>query len=164
MIATLLLAAAAAAAPSASDFASKQGFAVQQIVTDDAARLLRDWENPDQATQPPAIDTIAREHVVDSFIVFRGCRPNPIHQCDVTADFTLIGPQGQIYAEHHDADLWVGKAPPALGGLTLSTSSLGIYIEPDDPGGDYIVRADVTDHVAGITLRTEKTLKVAAPE
>lgn len=163
MISALLLAATAAATP-ASDFASRQGFAVQQIVTDDAARLLRDWAHPDGTTQPPAIDTIAREHVVDSFIVLRGCRPNPIHQCNVTADFTLIGPKGEVFAEHHGAALWVGKAPPSMGALTLSDSSLGIFIEADDPAGEYIVRADVTDHVAGITLRTEKKLKVAKPQ
>lgn len=159
MILALLL--AAAAPPPASDFASRQGFSVQQIVTDDAARLLRDWAHPEQTTQPPAIDIIAREHVVDSFIVLRGCRPNPFHQCNVTANFTLIGPKGEIYAEHSGAALWVGKAPPAMGGLTLSDSSLGIFIEADDPAGEYVVRADITDHVAGITLRTEKRLKVA---
>lgn len=165
MIAPLLLAAAAAAAtPSPSDFASRDGFSVQQIITDDASRLVRDWARPDQATESPVIDRIGRERVVDSFVVFKGCRPNPVQQCNVTADFMLIGPQGQVYARHRDAALWVGKAPPEMDALALSESSLGIFIEPEDPAGDYIVRADVTDHVAGITLRTEKRLTVDPAE
>lgn len=161
MIAALIL---AAATVPASDFASRQGFAVQQIVTDDAARLLRDWSHPEEADESPAIEHLARGRAVDAFIVFRGCRPNPVHQCNVTADFTLIGPQGQVYAEHHGAELWVGKAPPAMNALALSESSLAIVIEPDDPAGHYVVRADVTDHVAGITLRTEKMLDVDPAE
>ena len=160
MIAPFLLLAAAIGTAPLSDFASRDGFAVQQIVTDDASRLLRDWAQPDQATQSPSVDRIAREHVVDSFVVFKGCRPNPDEECNVTADFQLIGPQGQVYARHRDAALWVGKAAPAEGSLTISDSSLGIVIEPEDPAGIYVVRADVTDHVAGITLRTEKRLTV----
>lgn len=163
MIAALILAAATASAP-ASDFASRRGFAVQQIVTDDAARLLRGWSHPEEADESPAVDHLARGQAVDAFIVFRGCKPNPVQQCNVTADFTLIGPQGQVYAEHRDAELWVGKAPPAMNALALSESSLAIVIEPDDPAGHYVVRADVTDHVAGITLRTEKTLEVDPAE
>ncbi|WP_380873815.1 hypothetical protein ACFB49_43970 [Sphingomonas sp. DBB INV C78] len=153
----------AATAP-VSDFARKQGFAVQQIATNDAAALLRDWAAPGRAAQSPVVDTIAREQVVDSFIVFTGCKGDLARRCNVTADFALIGPQGQIYAEHEGADVWVGKAPPAGGALTLSDASLGIFIDPEDPAGDYVVRADVTDHVAGITLRTEKTLKLVEGE
>lgn len=149
----------AAAAP-ASDFAKQGGFAIQQIATADAAGLLRDWAAPERAKDSPIVDTIAREQVVDNFIVFNGCRADVIRRCNVTADFTLIGPQGQVFAEHHGADIWVGKPPPAGGALTLSDASLGIFIEPEDPAGDYVVRADVTDHIAGITLHTQKTLTV----
>ncbi|MDX3886205.1 MAG: hypothetical protein QHC65_17420 [Sphingomonas sp.] len=160
MILSAYLLLAGAAVPEISDFARQGDFAVQQIITDDAAALLREWNGPDHAGRPPIIDRIGREKVVDSFIVFTGCTPNPVNQCNVTADFTLIGPQGQVYARHRDTELWVGKAPPAGGALTLSDASLGIFIDPEDPAGDYVVRARVTDHVAGITLRTEKRLTV----
>ncbi|SNS10796.1 hypothetical protein SAMN06295912_101380 [Sphingomonas laterariae] len=149
----------AAAAP-VSDFARKEGFAVQQIITADAAQLLRDWQAPDRATQSPTIERIGREQVVDSFIVFTGCKGDAIHRCNVTVDFTLIGPAGQIFAEHSNAVVAVGKAPPGGGALQLSEESLGIFIEPDDPAGDYVVRAVVTDHVAGIILSTERKLTV----
>ena len=149
-----------AAATPASDFAKQGDFAIQQIATADAAGLLRDWAAPERAKDSPIVDKIAREQVVDNFIVFNTCRADVIRRCNVTANFTLIGPQGQVYAEHHGAAIWVGKAPPAGGALTLSDASLGIYIEPDDPAGDYVVRADVTDHIAGITLHTQKTLTV----
>ncbi|ARS27874.1 hypothetical protein [Sphingomonas sp. KC8] len=160
MILAPLLFLAATAPASASDFARQGGFAIQQIATADAAGLLRDWAAPNRAKDSPIVDTIAREQVVDNFIVFTGCRADVVRRCNVTANFTLVGPQGQIYAEHSGADVWVGKPPPAGGALTLSNASLGIFIEPEDPAGDYVVRADVTDHIAGITLHTEKTLTV----
>lgn len=143
-----------------TDFAKSGTFAVQQIATADAAGLLRDFANPARARSAPLIDEMAREQVVDSFLVFSGCRPDLVRRCNVTADFTLIGPQGQEYARHEGAEVWVGKPAPGMSTLTLSQASLGLYIEPEDPAGTYIVRARVTDHNAGITLTTEKPLRL----
>lgn len=162
MIPAFLLAAlASAGAP--GDFAKAGGFAIQQVATADAAGLVRDFANPGRASAASLIDEIGREQVVDSFIVFSGCRPDLVRRCNVTADFMLIGPQGQEYARHEGADIWVGKPAPGQDTLTLSTSSLGVYIEPEDPAGTYIVRAAVTDHNAGVTLTTEKPLRLIEP-
>ena len=146
--------------PAGSDpsVASSQGFAAKQIATLDAEEFNNRWNRPTPGVEVDSASKVRRNQPIFVFLVFTGCKANATGSCDVTADFKMIDPLGRPWGEQKNSPVWVGQAAPQYGVLQLSTSSLGMVVENKDPLGAYRVIADVTDHVAGITLHTEQVL------
>jgi len=135
--------------------------AILQIATTEPERLMSDWEKPGADVRLVAQDKVKRGQPVVTFILFRGCRPDARGACNVTVDFTTTGPAG-TYNETKAAEVWVGRPPPPSRAIQLSAGGLGLSFEAKDGIGPYRVMARITDHVAGITLQTEKTLTLLA--
>ncbi len=133
--------------------ASKDGFGVSVFVTPDIEGVWKAWGGP----TPPNIsvtDQIERGKPVHAMIVFNGCKAAADGNCNVTGIYSITSPDGTAYGEPHGGKIWAG--PPAPGyNLQLSEGSLGLVVEPDEPLGRYMLKASVTDHVAGITLDVE---------
>lgn len=144
------------------DAAQSKGFAVLQVATTDPDQFMADWEKPGPGVRLVPQDKVGRGRPIVTFILFRGCRPAPAGGCNVTVDFVTTGPSGKIYDETKAAEVWVGKPPPPDRAIQLSVGGLGLAFEEKDPAGAYRVVALVTDHVAGITLKTEKSLTLLA--
>ncbi|WP_343892990.1 hypothetical protein [Sphingomonas oligophenolica] len=147
------------AAPSPRQ-AESGGFAVIQMASDNQDRFHAEWETSTPGANLTTTTETVRNAPIFTFLVFTGCKADAAGNCNVTADFHVIGPQdkgSEEYSTAKDAPVWM-KKPPAKNILFLSDASLGLRIEDKDPLGAYIVRAVVTDHVANITLKTEQTL------
>jgi hypothetical protein len=145
----------------APNTASSGNFAILQIATTDPEGLITEWS---QATPGVSLKTSTqarRNQRIETFIVFKGCRADAAGNCNVTVDYAVFDPAGKSYAQLK-GDVWVGYPPAPDLQLQLSTSSLGLMIEDQDPLGPYRVRAKVVDHVAGVTLDTEQTLAAVA--
>jgi hypothetical protein len=151
------------AAPS-PDRAESGGFAVLQIASDNAARFHAEWDKPGAGANLSTDSKTVRNVPIVTFLIFTGCKADAAGNCDVTADFHVIGPNDKApeeYATARDAPVWKGKAPaPHI--FLRSSAELGLEIEDKDPLGAYVVRAVVTDHNANITLKTEQTLTAVA--
>jgi hypothetical protein len=87
------------------------------------------------------------------------CKPDSVGVCDSEVDYVVIKPDGNVYAERKGQTLWKEQAPPAQN-IQLSKAILGIRIEPDDPAGEYKVKAKVSDLNADITLELETKFRV----
>lgn len=145
-------------AASAPNLAASDPFAVQQLATTDPDRLFANWNRPGAAVNVGATQTMKRNQAIVTVIIFTGCAPNASGFCNVTVDFETVSPSGAIYDRTVGAKVWVGRAPPRGRSLELSEGALGLRVEDKDPLGPYTVRAAITDHVAGKTLRTSQVL------
>jgi len=146
------------------DRAESGGFAVIQLASDNTDRFHAEWDKPGPGANVTTSSETLRNAPIFTFLVFTGCRADAAGNCDVTADFHVIGPNdknAEEYSHAKDAPVWKGKPPPT-GTFLLSSAELGLEIEDKDPLGAYVVRAVVTDHVANITVETEQTLTAVA--
>jgi hypothetical protein len=150
------------AAPDRPNTASSGNFAVIQIATTDPDRLTTDWAKSTPGVQVHTSTQAPRNLPIVTFIIFKGCSADPAGNCNVTVDYDMVDPTGKSYDHTVAAPVWVGHPPAPNYNLQLSASGYGIRFEDKDPLGAYLVRATVTDHVAGITLHTEQTLTAVA--
>jgi hypothetical protein len=144
------------------DAAQSNGFAALQIATTEPGQFMADWEKPGAGVKLVSPDRVKRGHPIVTFILFRGCKPDARGACNVTVDFATTGPSGKTYDETKGAEVWVGRPPPPGRAIQLSAGGLGLSFETKDIPGPYRVTARITDHVAAITLQTEKTLTLLA--
>jgi len=130
---------------------------VLQIATDDDQRLLAEWAQP---TPPTTKERIERNKPIHTFLAVGGCRRDEAGQCDVTASFEVLDPDGAIYARQADAVVLKGPAPEPAANLLLSQSSLALIVEDGEKLGYYLVKAEVIDRNAKLTARTELKISV----
>ena len=145
--------------PKAPYAAQAGDFAVLQIITAEPEKLIDDWQAPTEGVAVTAISRAVRHKPVYAFIAFQGCRANDAGECDVTVDYDVRDPAGKPWATH-TGEVWVKRPAPGPGQLQLSRHALGLQMETKDPLGVYLVRASITDHVAGVTLATQQELTV----
>jgi hypothetical protein len=72
----------------------------------------------------------------------------------------VIRPDGKEYGGQPDAAAWPNLPAPGDGILQLSQASLRIRIEPKDPTGRYLVKAQVRDRNRGVTVEVEQPFHV----
>jgi hypothetical protein len=140
---------------------SRDGFAAMMLVTDDSEAFWRAWNVP----TPPHLPTTGRAvrgRPVTGMVIFSGCSAAPDGNCNVTAEFVFLRPDGSRYGEPLRGDLW--KGPPATGqNLQLGIGGAALIVEPDDPMGVWTIRALVTDNVRGVTIQIEERVTVDTP-
>lgn len=144
------------AAPDNPAQAAKDRFGVMMAVTPDYEGFWKAWEGP----TPPQLTTtseVTRSKPVHGMLVFSGCKAGPDGKCNVTAELSIIGPDGKAYGKTMQAPVWVG--PPAPGyNLQLSPAAIGFRLEPKDAIGRYTLHASVTDRLAGTTVVVQQAI------
>ena len=171
----LLLAALAAAQPAAAQTgwqnggappeegsqAAEGGFGAMVLMTDDREGFFRAWDGP---TPPnlPVTSRADRDRPVYAMVIFYGCAAGPDGNCNVTAEFTSLRPDGRQDGETMPGGLWEG---PALEGqnLRLGTAAAALVVRPPDPAGLWRMQVRVTDRVRGVTLQIVGRVTVATP-
>jgi hypothetical protein len=132
------------------------------VLSDNAEDVISSWATQTVSVPVRAVDTIARGVPIVALVFFTGCRPDENGLCNASADFTILRPDGSVYAEFADRDLWKRKPAPPDGTLRLSAEYVGAIIEPDDPLGRYEVQVSVHDLNAGTTLELRKAFTATA--
>jgi hypothetical protein len=132
------------------------------LVTDDSEGFWRAWDGP---TPPnlPTTDRTVRGRPVNAMIIFFGCMAGADGNCDVTAQFVFLKPDGSPYGEMLSGPVWRGRPAPGAN-LQLSESSVGLIVEPEDPIGVWTIRAMVTDNVRRSTISVEQDVTVEPAE
>jgi len=141
-------------------------FGALLVVTDRLDQFLIEWEKPDDPAHPPVLRPAPfakRGDTVWGVVLFKGCKPGAKRLCRAEVDFTVLRPDGSVYASHKNADLWHSSPPPGKN-LQLSSARLGLHIEDKDPLGAYLVRAVARDLEAHRTVTVERKLEVRARE
>ncbi|MDP9423694.1 MAG: hypothetical protein M3Q19_12840 [Pseudomonadota bacterium] len=146
-------------APPSPSQASKDGFGVLMVVTDDPEGFMKAWAGP----TPPHVSTtekVTPDKPVETMLLFSGCRAAQDGNCDVSVELSITGPDGKPYGETLKGPIWKGPPAPQYT-LQLGQSGLGFILEPQDKLGTYLLQARVTDHVAGTTLAVEQAVTAA---
>ncbi len=144
--------------PPRANQAGSGSFAIMQIATKDPAGLVAAWNKPGPGASLQGASTVAPGEHITTFLVFRGCTPDPAGNCWVTADFAITGPDGQPSGVPTAVPVWRGPGPAQAAGFQLATTGFGLRFDGGDTPGAYRVRATITDQVAKLTLRTEDVL------
>jgi hypothetical protein len=142
-----------------ADHAAQGDFGTLQISTTDPERLQKDWAQPTAGVNIATQEQATRNQPIFSFIVFRGCKAGADGKCHVATRFDILDPRGKPYGAPIQAPVW-DLPPPPIGNLQLGEGAAGLRIEDGEALGNYRVVARTTDHVADITLTTERTLTI----
>ena len=137
---------------------------ILQLWSDKPEEFLTEWSKP----TPPSLRTttkIERNKPITAFVIFAGCKGDASGKCNLNGSIEFRDPDGKIYGEHKDVDIWSG---PPIEGYNLRLSPIGpaLVIEDGEKLGDYTVRITVNDRNADVTATTEEKLTVveAAPK
>lgn len=138
-------------------------FAVMLLITNDPDGFFDQWNKPSSPNYKPHMSTVekaTRGDTVMAITLFSGCETDEKGNCDCEIDFKVLKPDGSLYAEHNNAELWIEKLGPPKGSLQVSRSNLGLEIEADDPIGEYVFEVTVRDNNAHKELKLKQHILV----
>jgi hypothetical protein len=161
----MLMLASSAAAQSKEDgkalrnkpWAKSDGdFGAMLFLTDKPDELFAAWEKPGAGVPFSSTAKAERGVPIVAVIFFTGCAADDKGPCQASVRFTAYQPDGKLYDEPVEGELWTDKPPPPKGQMQLSVGNMGFVLEPEDPLGVYKVKAKVVDNVAKKTLVLER--------
>ena len=134
------------------------GFGGHLLVVENPRAFIEEWQKPETPNIKPATE-VKRGDQLGAFVLFAGCKPDAQGVCNAEVDYAVYKPDGSLYAEKKAQPLWKQQAPPAPI-IQLSTAILGIRMEKDDPAGEYVVKAKVSDLNADISFELETRFRL----
>lgn len=66
----------------------------------------------------------------------------------VEADYKILRPDGSLYAEYENTEVWRNRPPIPEGKVGLAVDRVGLIVDPEDPVGEYEIHCTVKDVVA----------------
>jgi hypothetical protein len=137
---------------------ARNGFGAQLFLTEDAA-FFTNWNKP----ETPHINgaSKARRGIpIHTILLFTNPGLDPAGAADVTADITVLKPDGIVYAKSSSVVCWKGKYATPPGNLQLVQNHMVIRIEPQDPVGRYTVQIIIRDNIKKVELPLETPFEV----
>jgi hypothetical protein len=135
------------------DWAKTKGdFRAALFLSNDLQAFYEDWHRTGDPVQLSVSREAHRGKPIEAVVIFSNCKADADGLCEATIDFRVLRPDGSVYGEFKEAELWLKKPPPVKDGLQIGVRTLGIRIEPTDPDGTYRVEALVRDKVRGAAL------------
>jgi hypothetical protein len=115
------------------------------FMTQDAETILENNNAPNWHQETVSI-TIG--DAIEALLLFRGCLVDSNGTCLVTADYVIESPDGSIYQQALNTDVWKETASPLLT-YTLTKTRIGFVLQSDAKAGLYKVRVTVSDQISG---------------
>ncbi len=131
-------------------------FGAMLVLTDRPEEFFAAWETESPGVAMSETVSAKRGLPIVGVVLFTGCAPDREGLCNSTVTYSVLKPDGTPYGEQQKAELWTGKRPPRKNEIQLSVGNMGIVLEPGDPLGTYVMRAEVHDLVSKKTLRLER--------
>ena len=116
------------------------------------------WNVPGRGASLQGAHTVARGEQITTFLIFRGCTPDPAGDCLIAAEFDVTGPNGAPSGVTAAVPVWRGPRPVQPAAFQLGPTGFGLRFDGSDAFGADRVRATITDQVAWLSLRTEDVL------
>ncbi|HEX6718987.1 MAG TPA: hypothetical protein VF088_17900 [Pyrinomonadaceae bacterium] len=137
---------------------SVEGFGGHLLIIENPKAFIEEWQKPETPNIKP-VSEAKRGDLLGGIVLFAGCKPDAQGNCNAEVDYAVYKPDGNLYAEEKGQPLWKEQAPPAPN-IQLSTAVLGIRIEENDPAGEYVVKAKLSDLNAHISFQLETRFRV----
>lgn len=123
-------------------------FGAMVMMTVDSQKALENWSMPSPGVHILNAEKVAKGRPIEALVLFSGCASNKQGNCVAEVDYQIIKPDGSIYAEYKNTELWKNKPAVPVGQLGLAVDRVGLIAEPNDPVGQYKVRCIVRDLVS----------------
>ena len=133
--------------PDDENMKSAENFIAQLILTTDEQGLLKKWNTPSETVNVNTSSTVERNSPISAFIVFGGCKVDQQGNCDLATKFKIYQPDGKLYADLPEMEVWSGKPVPPNRSIQLSVAYLKVVIENGEQLGKYRVDSVVTDKI-----------------
>lgn len=138
---------------------SMNGFGASLWIINDSS-FFDSWNRP-ETPNLRVTNTAIRNQPVFVTIIFTNPGTDDSGKANVTADVTITSPDGKIYGEFKDIEVWQ-RAYPFTDNITqLAVEHIGIKIEDHEQLGTYRVAAVIKDKIRNVTLvlKTDLTAK-----
>ena len=145
--------------PKDPSYAKEGALEAHLIASDRGAEILGKWARGESLTLK-SVETVMRGEFITVIVRFLGCKADQSGLCNATVGYVAYKPDGTVYGEMPNAELWLDKLAPATGASQLAVEYMGLVIEPTDPVGHYKVVATVHDHNAGSSLVVWRAFEV----
>lgn len=138
--------------PDSGHMKSSKDFIAQLVITDNEAKVLKNWNTPSEGVHFPTADKIERNKIITAFIVFGGCSVDKQGNCDLKMQITVYQPDGSLYSKLPVMEVWTGKPVPPNRSLGLSADYMRVIIEDDEPLGEYRIETKIMDKNSGVSM------------
>ena len=127
---------------------SVNGFGAMVLMTTDSQKSLENWSKSTKGVLIPDAEKVNKGMPIEALVFFSGCAANTHGNCVSEVDYKITKPDGSVYAEYKNTELWRNKPALPEGRLGLAVDRIGLIAEPQDPVGTYKVSCVVRDVVA----------------
>ena len=136
-----------------------QGLQVRLGITLYPQGLVKAFDAPERPARPVLLETdsVVPEQIFGVYVVFSGCSEGADGNCDTTVVYEIVLPDGTVAVRQDSLPVWQRPAPAP----DMPQLSEGVWVtsaDAADPAGAHVIRATVTDHVAGKTIVLERSL------
>jgi hypothetical protein len=146
--------------PATEDRKDKGGFGAKLIFTTDEQGLFKKWATPSEEVNIKSVDSVEINQPISTFVIFNGCKASSSGNCNVSMRFRVLQPDGKVYSESPEMEVWQDKPAPSGRSLELSVQYLKVRVEPHEQRGRYTVQTQVRDDNTGTVLQLQKSFTV----
>lgn len=139
---------------------SSGDFGAMVLMTTDSQKVLENWSTPSPGVHILDTEKVPKGKPIEALVLFSGCAPNNQGNCVTEVDYQIVKPDGTIYAEYKNTELWKNKPAVPVGRLGLAVDRVGLIADPTDPTGQYKVRCVVRDLVSSTEFSIYSTFEV----
>lgn len=131
---------------------SKNGFGAMIQMTTNSQQALGAWSKPTKGVWMQEASKVEKGKPIEALVLFSGCKANKDGNCISEIDYKILKPDGTVYVEYKNAELWKNKPPIPNGRLGLAVDRAGMIADPEDPLGVYKMVCKVRDLVRKVEL------------
>jgi len=135
-------------------------FGAMIFMTTNSQKMLENWEAPKPGFNILESENVVKGKPIEALVVFSGCSANADGNCITEVDYQILKPDGTVYAEYKNTELWKNKPALPKGQMGLSVDRVGLIAEAKDPVGVYKVTCVVKDLVSNSKFFIYSSFKV----
>lgn len=135
-------------------------FGAMIFMTTDSQKMLDNWEAPTPGYHILPSENVEKGQPIEALVLFSGCSANADGNCIAEVDYQILKPDGSIYAEYKNTELWKNKPALPKGQLGLAIDRVGLIAEDNNPIGVYKVTCVVKDLVSNNKFFIYSSFKV----
>ena len=136
-------------------------FCAELVLSSNSEAVLKNWNTPSEGVYFPTSGEMKKGEVISAFIVFKSCDLTEQGFCRLTHQLTIYQPDGRVYSEIPESEVWYNKQSPEGDSIGLSVDFIKLVVEPHEQIGKYIFKVTVKDYVSGNTIDLSKSINVS---
>ncbi|MFT4938747.1 MAG: hypothetical protein ACI88A_001776 [Paraglaciecola sp.] len=129
-------------------------FGAMLLMTANGEQALKNWFAPPSEGFHVSTDSVINRNVpIEALIVFSGCKANEQGNCFTEVDYLIVAPDGSVYGDFKNTELWKNKSEIPAGKLGLAVDRVIVSIEDNELLGEYQVVCTIRDLIAGVSFK-----------